>query len=332
MRHQHNATRICCALCLALMLITMGFGSCATRRWQLLTTGTAAISNEPPISALAFTDANHGWAVTPAQLLETMDGGQTWTERLTGEGKAFHSLAFVSPTTGWIVGSQRDSGSYKALIMQTTDGGKTWQPQVVNVAPQQEARVAPQLLSVSFCNPSVGWAVGSNVIVHTANGGQTWETQHNGNRDESLHSVECVSPERAWTVGQDGIILRTEDGGTSWTRQESGTKATLGRVRFFGDSGWVVGLDGTLLQTRDGGAKWERQRVNLSKALFDIYINGRQGWIVGADGTILYTDDGGQTWQGQKSPTSNDLVSLFFINPHRGWAGGDKRTLLRFSD
>lgn len=325
-----RSTRVYCPLGLAIMLVALGFGACPSKRWQLLSTDT--VSDGVPISALVFTDANHGWAVTPWQLLETVDGGQTWAERLKGEDKVFHSLTFIHPTTGWIVGSQKDGSYYKALVMRTTDGGKTWQPQAVEVAAQQDVRVAPQLLSVSFCNPNVGWAVGSNLLVRTMNGGQTWEAQRVGNGDKALSSVECVNPERAWLVGEDGIILHTEDGGASWSRQESGTKATLLRVRSFGDDGWAVGLDGTLLRTRDGGAMWAQQRLDLTGALFDIHMDGQQGWIIGAEGTILHSEDGGQTWQRYESPTNNDLVSLFFISPKQGWAGGDRRTLLRFSD
>ncbi len=330
MQYSPAIAKVCCAVCLAAMMM-MGFNSCSVGSWQLLMTD--AVSDGLAIADLSFIDAKHGWALTPAQLLETTDGGQTWTERLHGEGKSFYSLKFVSPTTGWIVGTQKKGDAYGVLIIQTTDGGKTWQPQVVSVTSQRDAKVAPRLQSVSFCSSSVGWAVGSDVIVHTTNGGQTWETQRSGNKDEVLLGVECLSPERAWAVGENGVVLFTEDGGRSWSRRESGTQATLLRVRFFeGNNGWIVGLQGTLLRTRDGGAKWERQQLGVSASLMDIYSNGSQGWIVGTEGTILHTKDGGQSWQKQESPTANDLVSLSFINIQQGWAGGDKRTLLRFTD
>jgi photosystem II stability/assembly factor-like uncharacterized protein len=319
-----------CVLCFTLAsLIITGFASCAAKSWRLLTTDPT--THAPAISALAFIDPNHGWALTSSQLLETTDGGQTWAERLSDERKAFYSLTFVNPTTGWIVGSQKDDAGYKALVMQTTDGGKTWRQQAVNVAPQPNARVAPRLLSVSFCDPNIGWATGSDLIVHTVNGGETWEIRRSGNTDEDFLGIQCVNPARAWAAGQDGLILQTKDGGKSWSQQESGTKTTLLRVRSFGDSGWIVGLDGTLLRTRDGGAKWEQQRLDVAGALFDIHMNGQQGWLVGSEGIILYSKDGGQTWQRLESPTNNDLVSLFFISPKQGWAGGDHRTLLHFS-
>lgn len=332
MQYSYATTKRCCALCFTLVLFSvMCFGSCSTKRWRLVSSDSA--THAPAISALAFTDSNHGWALTPWDFSETEDGGRTWTERLTSSGeRAFYSFTFVSQTTGWIVGSQRDGDTYGALIMQTTDGGKTWQRQATDIVPRQDIRRAPRFYSVSFCNSSSGWAAGSGVIVRTADGGQTWETQRSANTDEELLGITCISPERAWAVGQDGVILYTEDGGRTWNRQQSNTESTLLRVRFLNGNGWIVGLNGTLLKTRDGGLTWQHQQLDSSAGLFDIYVNDRQGWIVGSEGTILHTEDGGRTWRRQESPTDNDLTSLFFINTQQGWAGGSKSTLLRFSD
>lgn len=337
-----KAVKLICALCFTLtLLIPVSFGSCITGRWKLL--HTDKVSDGVPISSLAFTDSNHGWILTPFQLLETADGGKTWTERMssedteqmTTERKVFYSLGFINPATGWIVGTQNKDGAYTPLILRTTDSGETWQESSVNIKPQPNARLAPRLQSVSFCGPSVGWTVGSDLILHTTDGGQTWEIQRSSNKDEVFFAVMCVSPEHVWVVGQGGIILQTKNGGQSWGRQDSGTTDNLMRVRFFGDIGWIVGGaagKGTLLQTRDGGAKWKRMPLEISEALFDIYLSGSQGWITGSQGTILHTKDSGQTWQQQKSPTNNDLISLFFISPQQGWAGGNKRTLLHLSD
>lgn len=314
---------------------TVNLSSCATERWELLMSDSA--SHSPAISALAFTDAKHGWAVNPWQLLETTDAGQTWTERLAAEGaeKAFYSLTFTNPATGFIVGSQRKGDVYTALILRTTDGGKTWQESPVNVAPVQDIHVPHGLHSISFCGPRFGRAAGSDLILHTTDGGQTWETQRSGNNEEVLFGVACVSPERAWAVGIDGLILQTADGGKSWHRQSSGTTDALVRVRFFGDSGWIVGGlagKGTLLRTRDGGATWERVPLSTSEGLADISMNGQRGWIVGMNGTILHTNNGGQTWQYEKSPTNKSLTSIFFLNQQQGWIGGDQRTILKLVD
>jgi photosystem II stability/assembly factor-like uncharacterized protein len=106
-------------------------------------------------------------------------------------------------------------------------------------------------------------------------------------------------------------------------------------VRFFGNSGWIVGGaqgKAVLLRTHDGGETWQTQQLDVMSALFDIFFVGNHGWIAGEKGTILESGDGGQTWSLQKTPTHENLTSLFFLSPNQGWAGGDRLTLLRFSD
>lgn len=332
MQYQSLVAKYHCSFCISLVLLIMGgVGACASSNWRILVQDN--VSDGLDIVSINFTDANHGWALTATQLLETNDGGRTWTARLENEDaqRTFHSFEFVSPTTGFIVGAQRKDKSRAILILRTTDGGRIWQESVFSVSsPSGEGPL--RLHSISFCNPQNGWAAGSDLIIHTVDGGQTWELQRSANEDEVMFSIACVSPETAWVVGQDGLVLQTKDGGKSWSRHDSSTTNNLARVRFFDDSGWIVGgLVGkaTLLRMRNSATKWEPVPLNTSEALLDIYINGRGGWIVGANGTILRTDDGGQTWQQEKSPTSISLTSIFFLNPGQGWIGGDKRTILR---
>ena len=90
--------------------------------------------------------------------------------------------------------------------------------------------------------------------------------------------------------------------------------------------------NGVLLRTRDRGASWERIELNATAPLRDIYLSAKHGWIVGVGGTIFETTDGGQTWTQQSSPTEGDLACLFFLSSKRGWAGGEQKTVLSFSD
>lgn len=331
-----SARRAKHAFCVLLGLIGILSLACFTSsEWRLVTSESHPHSTA--VLSLAFTDANHGRALTPFQLLETSDGGQTWIERFNSvpPKMAFYSSAFTSSTTGFIVGAQEKDNEYTALILRTTDGGKSWQEGSLNVIPVKDIHTSHGLKSIAFCNSSVGWAAGSNLIVRTSDGGQTWETQRSGNKEEDIFDIACLTPDRAWAVGQGGLILWTVDGGRTWNRQEGRTTGSLARVRFFGGEGWIVGGSpekSVLLRSHDGGATWQLQPNGVHGPLFDINFNGTQGWIVGAAGTILHTKDAGQSWEQQESPTTNDLTCLFFLSQRQGWAGGDKKTLLRFSD
>lgn len=290
------------------------------------------VSDGVPISALFLTNSDQGWAITPGELLKMSDGGGKWVTVLSNPSaeRAFYSMTFNSPATGFIVGTQQNGSRNEPLILRTIDGGKAWQD-----SPIANLRAASSqgLHSLAFCDPRMGWAVGPALIVHTVDGGNRWDVQRSGTPEEFLFSIACASSERAWAVGRDGLILQSTNAGTTWNRQESPTNVNLLRIRFFDNVGWIVGGKdgrGVLIHSRDGGESWQSADVEVEHPLFDIYMNGINGWIVGGGGTLLQTTDGGRTWIPRPSPTKADLTALFFLNRQQGWAGGDKRTLLRY--
>src|SRR5205823_14090830 len=82
------------------------------------------------------------------------------------------------------------------------------------------------LRAVQFVdNGKEGWAVGDEgVILHTIDGGQTWERQATGTR-ASLRSLVFLTPYVGWVVGREelprgsaGVLLFTRDGGEAWQR------------------------------------------------------------------------------------------------------------------
>jgi photosystem II stability/assembly factor-like uncharacterized protein len=307
--------------------------SCATSRWKILTEDSQH-PHAVELISVAFTDPNHGWAINAIELWETKDGGTTWSTRLAGNNRYFHSLMFIDQNTGWIVGTKGVGEIRKVLVLRTTDGGQTWLESNVDIITSPYVKGVSGLQSVSFCTPQIGWAVGADLVIHSTDGGQTWEKQRSGSA-EVLYGVQCISPLQAWSVGQDGLVLRTENGGKNWFRQDSETTATLTRVRLFDGIGWIVGgltEKGILLRTSEDGSKWQQVPTSTSETLFDIHMNSQQGWIVGAKGTILHSNDKGQTWDREKSPTHNDLINIFFLNPQLGWISGSKLTLVRLSE
>jgi photosystem II stability/assembly factor-like uncharacterized protein len=280
---------------------------------------------------LQFIDSRHGWAVTPTKFLESFDGGETWTELLaSGNEWVFYSFRFLDATHGWIVGVNKNNGKYFPLVLTTGDGGKNWRQRALELPDQINPRLAPALMGIESCNGRFGWAVGLGLILHTSDAGETWEVQRR-NQDEKLLSVACRDEHQAWAVGEDGLILQTNDGGKTWFRQDSKTTGLLVRVRFFRDSVWVVGSiaqESILLRNRTG--VWIPQKPKISGTLFDIQFLHSDGWIVGSNGVILHSTDDGESWVQNPSPTANDLTTVYFFDQHIGWAGGDKRTLLRY--
>ncbi|HYX31035.1 MAG TPA: YCF48-related protein [Pyrinomonadaceae bacterium] len=304
--------------------------ACSRPKWELISSG--GHPHTPTFLNVSFSNPDHGWGLTPSALFETNDGGRTWTSRIASDDgdRTFFDLDFVDGRTAFIVGIQRKGDKPSLLILRSNDAGKSWQDTQIN-----SGQAVPNGLvhSISFCDSKIGWAVGANTILATRDGGDTWETQ-NTNDNDVLYSVTCSDANRAWAAGKHGRILYTGDGGRTWHSQVSGTTEDLTRIRSFGDDLWIVGgvADKGIVLHSHGGANWQSQPLVIAEPLFDIYVSGTSIWVAGANGAILRSRTGGQTWEREKSPTNNNLMSLFFLSPDQGWAGGDKMTLLRLSE
>lgn len=128
------------------------------------------------------------------------------------------------------------------------------------------------LRSVFFIDDKEGWIAGDEgVILHTIDGGKTWERQATGVR-ASLRSVHFLDPFKGWAVGREelpygmgsaGVVLYTTDGGLEWKRQLPGAVPGLNGVRFIdAKTGFFLG-DGSdlypsgLFKTTDAGRTWE---------------------------------------------------------------------------
>lgn len=108
---------------------------------------------------------------------------------------------------------------------------------------------APLIFGLAFADASTGWAVGEGgTVLHTADAGQTWESQPSGTT-RTLRGVDFVDSRHGWAVGDTGTILRTDDGGRTWEREDGGTSEDLYRLDFVSlDRGWAVGNRGTILR------------------------------------------------------------------------------------
>jgi hypothetical protein len=132
----------------ACWLVTSGgvwFSEEAGRSWQRL-------SKEKLLRRIWFIDRNQGWAVGAGKkLLETHDGGRTWTKmaaaeqvKTTEDRTVFHSLCFISESRAIISGKveprrtgplpfwmeenpelERETPTL-SIVRESADAGKTW--------------------------------------------------------------------------------------------------------------------------------------------------------------------------------------------------------------
>lgn len=277
---------------------------------------------------VAVVDQDDAWVVGQrGVVLHLTEGGRNVEAQETGLRNAWYSASFVDAQDGLI------SGEY-GTIMRTRDGGKTWQRLSVDIpVPKEEVLVMgvdptkdnvemreaalPHIFSLARAetNPPYIWGVGERgTIVHSSNGGESWENLSLGH-DVMLNGVYFVSETEGWIVGEFGTIIHTTDGGRTWEDQTevlglpkylepgvSDEEAYLASIPelhledlYFYDvgfnnplEGYIVGLSGFLLQTSDGGKTWHYTHGDTYDHLFKIALaNQQQGIVSGAVGTIL---------------------------------------------
>jgi photosystem II stability/assembly factor-like uncharacterized protein len=220
-----------------------------------------------------------------------------------------------------------------------------------------------QLTSVHFVSAEEGWAAGGKnalnggVILHTKDGGATWETQLGDpqSSDRAYGQMRFLNATTGWAVqgtsGGDHKLMRTTDG-QSWV-----PVGTVGQSRtdyqfVSQDVGFWTGHD-QIMRTQDGGRSWQpvyRCRVKaevqgltremaceFSKLFF---LNERIGFAIsmemdrGTGFAFAKTTDGGMTWNPSVIlPGENGKEgALYFLDENNGILRTIDGKLFRTSD
>ncbi|MBB3228543.1 photosystem II stability/assembly factor-like uncharacterized protein [Luteibacter sp. Sphag1AF] len=192
---------------------------------------------------------------------------------------------------------------------------------------------------------------GPGLVVATRDAGP-WHVMTHMPYANTLNGIAVVNGTRAFTVGDEGAILRTQDHGDHWEAFNATfadyKDPQLREMRLGGDSraksyhaafgdeaiGLVVGqagvrdtVEAAILRTNDGGKHWSR--VALSNAPENValqqvsFSDPHTAWTVGSLGTVLRSNDGGSTWL----PVSLDktdvhLMGVDFASDQHGCIGG----------
>ncbi len=167
------------------------------------------------------------------------------------------------------------------------------------------------LQSVDMVSDNEAWAVGyGGVVIHTNDGGATWQTQNSGTT-EPLYIVRFVDSLHGW-AGSNNTVLYTSDGGATW-RQGAGILGSVYGLGFAdANNGFAAENVSIIYRTRDGGRTWTQVRVPITISGFR-FFDASNGVAIGNG--VLHTSDGGNTWVLQ----SGSNQSGFFIDPTEGW-------------
>ena len=110
------------------------------------------------ISGIHFFDAQHGLAAAGeaeddiGRVVGTVNGGASWSRKLSSQEDGIHDVFLVSPTEGWAV------ARFPKYIYHTLDGGSYWETETIEF--EQEV----PFFKIAGANASHIWAVGGGAI------------------------------------------------------------------------------------------------------------------------------------------------------------------------
>lgn len=165
----------------------------------------------------------------------------------------------------------------RGTLLLSEDGGRQWR--------QCAVPVSVSLTGASFGDDRHAWVVGhGQVVLHSADGGQTWERQLDG------HQVAQLELKAALASG-DAQQIRTAQ-----QQVRAGADLPFLDVHFFdAQHGLVIGAYGSILVTRDGGRTWRSRRADVpnpgARHLYQLHVCGDavapQVWICGEQGLLV---------------------------------------------
>ena len=290
------------------------------------------IPDENPVS-VKFRNLNTGWVIGESgYITSTTNSGESWEKNFDLPNDLLKAIVFSDRNTIWLSSNNKERGIWKS-----TNAGNNW----VNVYNSELTNIKSLY---SFNNEKIICAGESGLIVNTADGGVTWNSQNLG--AYNFNSITFYDNYTGWVVGSNGSIFKSTNGGIYWQAQNSNSSSNFLSVSCAtSEKCFVAGDNSIITQTTDGGITWN----NLSP-LSDIdnkqvyFVNENTGFITASEffspgisiyytiNNIFKTSNGGENWTRVHNESFNSghfLNSISFVDSVRGTIVGGNGRILR---
>ena len=300
--------------------------------WDELQSPTfAGLFTVSPVDKQTIWSAGGNGLGTSPVVIRSEDGGATWTD-VTGNlpNTDFYCMNAVDSSKAWV-------GTGDGRIFATTDGGTTWSEQTypAPVSPFIDGiKIFPDLSGYALGDPESG---GKFVILHTTDGGVTWQHLSNepvGGPAEAgwNNSFFWTDPRHGWFGTNNNHVWRTADGGATWSIGK--TPGTNSVAVSFADSlnGMAGYLTGGLAVSTDGGVSWGALVSPTTDAISSIsYVPGSTYAWISDYGFPYLSRDRGATWTTQTTfPFFGSIYHGAFVDTTAGWMVTSYGEILRY--
>ncbi|CAK9863322.1 unnamed protein product [Sphagnum jensenii] len=300
---------------------------------------------------LAFVpdEPDHGFLLGTRQtLLETKDGGRTWTPRSIPSAEdedfnyRFNSISFEGKE-GWIIGKP-------AILLHTSDSGNSWErvplssrlpgnPVVIKATGEKSAELVTDEGAIYVTsNMGYNWKAAveetvSATLNRTVSSGISGASYYTG----TFNTVNRSPAGDYVAVSSRGnFYLTWEPGQPYWQPHNRSSARRIQNMGWRADGGlWLVVRGGGLFLSKGTGVSDDFEEARISSRGFGIldvgYRSKDEAWAAGGSGILLRTLDGGKNWVRDKVADSiaANLYSVKFVND-KGFVLGNDGVLLRY--
>ena len=229
-------------------------------------------------------------AVGPSGLIMlSEDAGRSWRQVSSPVSTDLVTVKFSDPNVVWAVG-------HDAVALKSIDGGVTWKRlldgrtvlrllrESAKGSKQLEAEIertmgqsatadvwpAP-LLDIRFsANGQIGFAVGGfGLILHTTDGGETWQTwQGRADNEQRYHLYALTGADDAiFVAGEQGLVMRFDAQSQSFKKVPTPYNGSFFGIEQLGKRLLAFGLRGNAFVSEDTGLKWRKIETSVDANL-----------------------------------------------------------------
>jgi photosystem II stability/assembly factor-like uncharacterized protein len=260
-----------------------------------------------PVAEAVFVNSNEAWLRTGRGVLKRIStDGQSID--ITDAQQGVEGVSFISPSEGWTVDSKWNLWHFD---------GVNWE--VVGKISDKQIGLASHS-GLSFVDEKSGWALASELLLLTNDGGRTWNKVPLPTDVWAAVRLYVIDKDMAYLHGEKGDVRRTTDGGHTWKPFEMRTKdsVTAFACRDGGQECWAGTAGGELFAIAGENASPRRLPFPTPKEMTitdicasdagKLFVSGftliRDG-NPSPEGVVLTTSDEGVTWKNLDVPQDN---------------------------
>lgn len=322
------------------------------------TWSTSVGTTDRTLSSCWFRDRQFGFAGAGREILQTTDGGASWStasminngtitrlqqvgDRLFACG-SFDGMVYVSNLSAWTssywmtdsvtVRGAAAVPSSPTLIYVIGDDGlirsfDLTKPALNDVGTYDAPFYFDQIRAANGDR----WFVGSSGSIHVLQANGRWANVRD--REGLVSAVSRIDQSNMTLLAMyDGKIEWKFDGDTTWYRATTpGVEPRSVRALSSAGDVWIV--DGSRVLRGSGPSEWSEVHVEQGIDLYDVEnYTMRKAAVCGSGGTVLYTENSGAAWTRSTIGVDVVLMDLDLDANGNGYVVGERGTILRTND